>query len=545
MSYSEVDGYRYSQPFFWAISDSTDATFYEDYMEHRGGKHGLEYRYVLAPGSKGAVMYDYLMDRQIDDGSPRPEDPDEYHYEGFRGDSYDRLNRDRWWFRMKSDQNLPAGFKAKLDVDLVSDQDYLREFDIGYSNYEDTDTYFSEEFGRELDDLTDTTRLNQLNVNRGWNQYSLNADIRWYDNVIMREHFEDDTTRQSLPSVTFDGSKQRIFDSPLYFDLKTSYDRYWREVGTRGHQVDLYPRIYCPVSLFKYFDFEPSAGLRGTYWRAEEHHSGDPSVQVDSGAREIYDFKADLSTEISRVFNVGGDRVDRIKHSIRPQVVYDYVPKWQRRELPDFVSSVSTNELVTYSITNNFTARLREQPRPAPETQLESEEESLPPKFSYREFCRIKLSQSYDIIEARQRDKRGGPKPFSDVKGELEFKPHEHLDLKGDVTWSPYDSVYKSYNAILSLSDDRGDRAMVDYRYASTGRRSVLYGFFVELFGGLSGYWEHERNMWDGKDIRSEVGFKYESQCWSFAVSYTHEMTMHRREYFFQIELYGLGEVGL
>jgi hypothetical protein len=91
---------------------------------------------------------------------------------------------------------------------------------------------------------------------------------------------------------------------------------------------------------------------------------------------------------------------------------------------------------------------------------------------------------------------------------------------------------------------------MVDYRYTkeedtSTGRRSVLYEFFVKLFGGLSGYWEHERNMWDGKDIRSEVGFKYESQCWSFAVSYTHEMTMHRREYFFQIELYGLGEVGL
>ena len=128
-SYSDRDGFEYNQPFFWAINESSDATLYEHYLAHRGLKHGVEYRYVLGAESKGAVMYDFLGDRQIDDGTTDS-------FEGFRGDDELRLNKNRWRFRMKSNQDLPAGFRAKLDLDLVSDQDYLREFKAGYSGFE-------------------------------------------------------------------------------------------------------------------------------------------------------------------------------------------------------------------------------------------------------------------------------------------------------------------------------------------------------------------------------------------------------------------------
>ncbi len=134
---------------------------------------------------------------------------------------------------------------------------------------------------------------------------------------------------------------------------------------------------------------------------------------------------------------------------------------------------------------------------------------------------------------------------FSDVNGEVEFKPYQYLDLEGNVTWSQENSVYKSYDAILTVSDKRGDSAMVDYRYTRGTRRSILYEIFISLFGGVSGYWKHERDMWNGWDVRSEVGVRYESQCWSLGVTYTHEMLMHRREYFFEIGFHGLGEFGM
>ncbi|MBW1677028.1 MAG: LPS-assembly protein LptD [Deltaproteobacteria bacterium] len=545
VSYSDRDGFEYNQPFFWAISESSDATFYEHYMEHRGFKHGVEYRYVLDAESKGTAMYDFLYDWEIDDGTADG-------YEGFTEDKELRLNRKRWWFRMKNDQELPAGFKAKLDVDLVSDQDYLREFDTGYSGYEHSDNYFLKEFGRELDDETETVRLNQLNLSRGWDQYSLNVDFRWYDNVIIRKNDLPDRTQQNLPSVNFTGSKQKISDTPFYFDLESSCDHFWREVGTRGYSVDLHPRVYYPVSLGKYVDFEPSVGGRETLWRVEEYEDDTTGKEDQLESREIYDLKADLSTEISRVFNLKGTSVDKIKHAIKPQVVYEYVPELEQEDLPDFVSRIDKKNVVTYSITNNFTARVVEGSRPVAEMEPAPQEESPVRRYRYNDFCRIKLSQSYNIDERREDKKTGEERPFrrpfSDIKGELEFRPYDCLDLDADATWSPYDSEFTSFNAILELCDRRGDHASVDHRYArgddGAGTRSIVTKIFLKLFDPVAVYWEHERNMKEHENVKSVMGFIYKAQCWSLEFGYTTDGAMDEREYFLGVSLYGLGEFG-
>ena len=539
ISTSSRDGFTYNQPFFWAISDSSDATFYESYMEDRGLKHGVEYRYALTPTSKGAVMYDYLHDQQVDDGTG--------DFEGFTEDNEDRTNRDRWWFRAKSDQELPAGFRTKLDMDLVSDQDYLREFRDGYSDFDNTNDYFEEEFGRDLDDYTDTVRLNQLNLNRNWDQYSLNADLRWYDDVIARKNNDPDTTLQRLPHVQFDGSKQQLFLSPFYFDLESSYDYFWRDYGTKGHRAYLHPRLYYPLRIFKYFDFEPSIGLRETLWHVEEFENEAPKKEDELLTREAYDLKADLSTEFWKTFHVKGKSIDRIRHSIKPQVVYDYISVPEDEDYPFFegIDRMQEENLVTYSITNYFTARSIKRPARDIETQIGSSNEPVIPLYRYRDVCRIKFSQSYDIEEARRDDGVGHRRPFSDIKGELEFRPYGCLDVDGDMSWSPYDSEIKTYNTTLTLCDRRGDRASVDYIYSRGERESILANALLRLFHPLSVYGEHERNIRDGQDVKTVVGFKYEPQCWSLDFSYTDDRAMDTQKYFVEVSLYGLGEFGL
>ncbi len=131
--YSERNGFQFSQPFYWAINDQSDATFDFDYIANRGEKIGAEYRYVLDAGSKGIVMADYLRDRQTDDGTGAW---------GYTDDNVLRTNQDRYWFRMKNNQALPSGFNAKLDLDIVSDQDYLRDFKSMYMGYDDTNMNF-------------------------------------------------------------------------------------------------------------------------------------------------------------------------------------------------------------------------------------------------------------------------------------------------------------------------------------------------------------------------------------------------------------------
>ncbi|MGW8249112.1 MAG: hypothetical protein ACWGO1_00590, partial [Anaerolineales bacterium] len=44
-------------------------------------------------------------------------------------------------------------------------------------------------FGRDLDDYDDTTRINRINISKNWAHYNLNAELRWYDNIIARYPF--------------------------------------------------------------------------------------------------------------------------------------------------------------------------------------------------------------------------------------------------------------------------------------------------------------------------------------------------------------------
>ena len=61
-------GYLYNQPFFWAISESADATLYANYMSNRGIKPGAEFRYILNERSRGTFMLDGFNDDKTDEG---------------------------------------------------------------------------------------------------------------------------------------------------------------------------------------------------------------------------------------------------------------------------------------------------------------------------------------------------------------------------------------------------------------------------------------------------------------------------------------------
>nr|MCU0562873.1 hypothetical protein [Desulfobacterales bacterium] len=122
MGYSSRRGVYYNQPFFWAIDDQTDATLYLEYMSERGWKPGVEYRYYLTRDAKGAVMFDYLHDDKVDNGQGSSTEDWGYPDAGLRP------NRDRYWFRMSHVNPLPGGFLGRVDLDVPSDQDYLRDF---------------------------------------------------------------------------------------------------------------------------------------------------------------------------------------------------------------------------------------------------------------------------------------------------------------------------------------------------------------------------------------------------------------------------------
>ena len=432
---------------------------------------------------------------------------------------------------------MPFGFNAKVDLDFVSDQDYLHEFRDGYNGFDSTEIYFNKYFGREIDNYDDPVRINRLNLSKNWSSFSLNAETRWYDNVINRRWSDTDNTLQKLPVIEFNGAKQKVSGTPLYADLDSEYTNFYRKDGISGHRIDLYPRFYLPYRFKNFFTLEPSLGLRHTTWYVDPSER-DATENDTTHNREMYDVRLDLSTELFGVFKINSEHVDSIKHSIKPQIIYYYTPDEDQTDYPNFdsIDRIAKNNLITYSVTNTFTSRSLLGKIGGGSGEKKEEK----PSYAYNEFLRIKVAQSFNINEERE-NKRDG-KPFSPVYGELKLSPAKYISLWSDATWSTYDDWFATWNTSGTLSDDRGDSLSAEYRFQHDSTESLLSILNIKIFNNLLFRAAHELNIHDNKKIKTVLGFLYTAQCWSVDFAYTDEVDDEK--YSFMINFTGLGGIG-
>jgi len=520
---SERKGYQVALPYFWAIRDNMDATIYPDLMTERGLKIGGEYRYVLSSRTRGAVMLDYLDDRRVDDGQG-----DNSQKWGYTDDDVLRPNSDRYWFRMKHDQPLPGQWKGRLDLDIVSDQDYLQEFKTGYSGFEDTRSYFRDTYSRDINDFTNPVRTNQLNVNRIWPRHSLNAEMRWNDDSRLRSLDQPDETLQRLPFVLFDGSRQPLFRQAIYWDFQSSFNNFHRNSGDRGQRIDLFPRFYYPYRVKNIMTIEPSVGLRETAWTINEYAPG-TTDKNNAFHRESFDFRLDASTDISRVYPVRLGPTDRLRHLARFQAVYDYVPDQDQGELPlfDEIDRIEKVNQITYAWTNTLTSRSL--PRVKEETPSSN--------FLYSDVLRLQFTQSYDINTGIS----GDPEPFSPIDTLLELNLTSYLTLRADTRFSVYGKGFTGHNLSGTAQTRRGDRLYLEYLYSRDEAETVTTELLVPLFNRVAFLGEYEQNLLNDTNIKTGLGVQYRAQCWSIIVRYVEEADAPSVT--FEISLTGLGGI--
>jgi len=535
--YSDRKGFEYTQPFFWAVNDYSDATFYGRFMADRGLMAGAEYRYLLTEDSKGMATFNYLNDDKVDDGTGNSSKD-----WGYTEDNELRPNSERYWFTTKTDQELPYGFAAKLDIDIVSDQDYLYEFRDGFMGFRKHYDYYYDEFGRDLDEYDDTTRKNSLTVNKTWSDYSLYGKVLWYDDVIQRRWKDTNNTLQQLPQIGFEASKQRLLNSVFFWELESEYMNFFREDGDTGQRVDIYPRFSIPFKVKRYVTIEPSLGLRETLWFAQEWHEADDdsAKRDDFFDRGLYDAELDISSEVYRIMDFNSFGVEKIKHIIRPKITYGFTPEKSQDELPDFDSTdrIDEENKITYSITNTLISKSIADLGGASDDINEEN-----PIYTYHQFFRFLIQQSYDIIEADEND----AEPFSSIYGEIEFEPNQYFSMETDTSWSVYDSKLENYNIAANISDKRNDRLSFEYRFKDNGDNKdddqyIDVELLVNITNALSVYGDWEANLKDEQDIETRLGLIYRSQCWS--LSFNHINQPEDSKFAFELNLYGLGGIG-
>ena len=207
----------------------------------------------------------------------------------------------------------------------------------------------------------------------------------------------------------------------------------------------------------------------------------------------------------------------------------------------DNIDRIAKVNLITYSLTNTLTSKSKSETgkikshlsdKPVGDSNYE------PPKYGYNEFLRFKLEQSYDINKEQEDD----PEPFSPIHGELELYPKRYFSVRADADWSHYDGNFRSRDIAASFWDMRGDKLSVDYRYQKDKSETIYSNLELKVSDRLSIYGEHERNIFDGKDLKYGVGFLYETQCWSFDFNLTKEE--EDLGFTFLIRLFGIGSIG-
>lgn len=488
--YSERNGIELEIPFFWAISDSADATFYERYISNRGYMQGVEFRYANRISSKGTFNFDILSDRVEEKNM---NDPDQLELSPFN-----RTNSARYRFQGKMNQSLSRGMEARIDIDMVSDQDYFKEFETGLSGYSYRPDYESD-YGRPVDEFNSPLRRSVLRLSRDSENYSFQASSSFNQRP---EGFIDDTTPQPLAGFYFSMLPGFIKKTGLSFSMSSDYDYIWRDFGQRGHRFSISPGVSYPIWLGKYLQFEPVL----KYSKDMQWLDKDEAATRDYQSRDAYHVRARLSTLLERIFNVDIRQTKKLKHKIIPNLIYEYRShKDQDLYQPWFetIDSDGSFNRVSFSLDNILDARNVDEKG----------------NITYSQWGTFRIIQGYDIHESRREENPVQKKePFEALTAIFTFTPFNRIDMDAEVQWDHYKDDITFADIAFKLDIDRAngktDTYRLDYVYNDSGNKGLSYYFNINIFRGFSIGSALQRDIDLGHDIEKSLWLEYNAQCW-------------------------------
>ena len=461
ISFSDIGGLELDNAYFWAISKNMDATFYLDIGAIRGVGEGVEYRYVRNKESRGTV-YGYHI-RETD------------AYREKRTDPLDR-SPDRWQWEVQHEEYFTPNLFSRMRFLGFSDRQYFKDY------------------GLTTEERSSEQAYSFVSLTQNWERFSLFGEARY--TVDLRQ--EDKTTLQNYPLVQFVGVRQPVFGSPFYFSVDSSYGYSWREQGDLGHRLDLAPRLSLPLR-WGFFEITPDLGARETVYRSR-------NGTEETLSRELWDFKTTVASEISRVFDVGWKGVSKLKHLIRPEITYAYVPDVDQRKIPGYDVAVPKSNAVTYGITQRLIGKVEEGRG----------------KTHYHEFAYFKLSQTYDFFEATREVIPGSPLPqaFSVINSELKFNWLKYIRVGNVAAYDPNKAIFLNSYTLGELNDGRGDGLQVEHTWVNGIQDQINWNVRVRLLRSLDVSFGTRFSGLDGQTLETVYGLNYRHQCWSVDLSY-------------------------
>jgi LPS-assembly protein len=519
-SQSNRNGTGLITPYFVNLSPSTDITLYPGYLARRGMTAGVEARYVADYGSQGTFAVSYQYDRTEDDAG-----------DDYKDDGYYRTEQNRYWIRGKIDHDFGNNLIARLDVDLVSDRDFLQEFESSILGFDESNRAFLHQFNRGLEEQTLPYRSSTYNISKTFRSSFLGGQVIGIDDNDLENDVVDGkniTVIHTLPQIVFDGV-MNIPKSDLHLTWNGNYVNYWRDQGIGEHRLDLHPRLVSPLPVGRFLEGTLSAGIRETLYSIDDHGSQWDWDSDASQYRTAWDVKGEIATTLARDFQGDFGPYSWINHAIRPELEYEYTSVNNDDVLPeiDSVDTLTRSNLFRYSLNNYFRAGGTDEKG----------------DFFQHYLGYFEIEQSYDVREAR-RDKEGPEdkrRPFSDIALTLNVHLLPRWQLKYETDYSVYGKGFTRYDLYSRYTSKRGNMFFLEYRHEEDTEISEINAALQAHLTNtvyLEGDITHSLHI--DETVRSSIGIVYHPGCW--AIELRAEDTPDDDRLMLMFSLVGLGE---
>ncbi|MDR3630101.1 MAG: LPS assembly protein LptD [Desulfocapsaceae bacterium] len=509
VSHSTNNGYGFILPFFYNISDSADATFFSEYYQNRGFMPGAEFRYVLGDSDKGTIAASFLHDSLSAPAGDRTGEQTSY----YNNTQFTHTNSDRYWLRGKMDKSFGDSVIVRLDLDIVSDRDYLTEFNSGgYTGFNEANNRFLQVYGRGFQDASQDQRENSIGVLKTWTGMSLVTNVLAINDV--RVPTSGPSPLWQLPGVGFSGVTP-IRNSRFDFSWDANYVDYWRQDGIGAQRLDLYPRISTPLPLGNFLESRAEIGARETFYDVTSH--GDSLWdQGDSPSRTLYNFHTDIGTTLARDYDVQAGDFHVLNHKIRPYVQYDYLPDSDQTALPyfDSIDRIQPANTITYGINNFFNLFKNSANRDF---------------NSNSELTYIKIKQSYYLGDVRKNilyDSNNNPLPtdetnkaLSPIDTKFGWKLTPNLDIIYQDDLDVYGHGFLLHSLGGSYRTNRGDTFSLDYSYNKLlDVEQINFQTQAQLFSNIRGEFLISRSLSQSQTNNEYISLIYQAACWSVQI---------------------------
>lgn len=487
-AYSTVNGFAITIPYFWAIAQDKDATFYLDAMTKRGLGAGAEFRYAKTLKDSGDFNVRYFKELFLP------------------------YKRDRYYIGANYYQDIYAGFFSKGLLNYYSDRQYLNDF---------------------------STLLEQASVEYVESKFTLQRNFDDADVLASLIYLEDmqatnnNATLQQLPFGSISYFPTRIFKfMPLYWEFNTTIENFVRADPAlpKGQRYGIIPGFYVPFTIGDYLYFNAEAQERAYFYNAGIYGVYKPGKIVSSA------LSAEVSTKLSRVFLIKIGALKAVKHIASPfvSITYDHTAADDELYAFDEIESAPHDiKVVNFGVRNSFIGKTK------PYENM----------VSYPVIGRFDVESGYDLDEAVRpltstTDRR---KPFLPVNLALVLQPPNFFNTNVNMTIDPATLSLTQTTVIESTNDTRGDSISVSYSYTRTLLSSINAYLNFALTHYLSFYGSTNYSFYSHSMIQAVYGVKFgtSAKCWNIDASFIQRpLTPQYNTIQVYLTLTGLGTIG-